>query len=114
MRNALASVPSKIAALVAAALLACAPGKDLVGRWERTGQAGAGEREWLEFAGDGSFVANVPGTVELVRGTFEREDGAYVLRPATGPIREVRATLKDGLLVWDDGATYRKVAPQAR
>lgn len=89
--------------------VACGSGKELVGYWERTGRGPGAPVEWIEFADDGSFAANEPSTREIIRGKFGRADSGYVLRPSSGQVREVSAKLDDGLLVWDDGATYRRV-----
>jgi hypothetical protein len=74
----------------------------VVGRWERT----RGQRAWVQFEPNGTFTAGVGSDTSLIRGTYTQQ-GAVV----TATANYTRTlTLRDSLLVVEDGTEYRRTA----
>jgi hypothetical protein len=74
----------------------------VVGRWERT----RGQRAWVQFESDGTFMARVGSDTSLIRGTYTQQ-GATIT--ATGNYTRT-LTLRDSILVVEDGTEYRRVS----
>ena len=73
----------------------------VVGRWERTG----GSRAWVQFESNGTFTARAGSDTSLIRGTYtQRGDTVTVVANYTR-----KMTLRDSILVVEDGTEYRRV-----
>lgn len=73
----------------------------VVGRWERT----RGQRAWVQFEPNGTFIARVGSDTSLIRGTYTQQ-GALVAVTAN---YTRTLTLRDSILVMEDGTEYRRV-----
>src|SRR5687767_4142599 len=79
----------------------------VIGRWERIHQP----REWVQFESDGTFMGRsyFRSDTSLIRGTH-RQDGSTVTI-TTMPRNYTRTlTLRDSILVMDDGTQYRRAS----
>lgn len=92
------------ALLLGLPVVACDGGTDsVVGRWERTRQP----REWIEFDSNGTFTGRpyLRSDSSLIRGTYTQEGTTVTM---TGNYTR-RLTLRDSVLVMEDGTEYRRV-----
>ena len=78
------------------------PTDPVVGRWERT----RGQPAWVQFESDGTFMARVGSDTSLIRGTYIQQ-GATVTVTAN---YTRTMTLRDSILVVEDGTEYRRVS----
>jgi hypothetical protein len=76
----------------------------LIGRWQSTRQP----REWLELASDSTFVAQAYMDTTLIRGTYHQHGSTVTLLSVYG--HSGTLTLRDSILVMQDGTTYRRLA----
>jgi hypothetical protein len=79
------------------------PTDSVVGRWERKRDPTRGRQEWVQFDSDGTFVGGVG--ADTIRGTYAQQGATVTL---TGNYT-VTSTLRDSILVMDDGTEYRRV-----
>jgi hypothetical protein len=77
------------------------PTDAVVGRWERT----RGQPAWVQFESDGTLIARVGSDTSFIRGTYTQQ-GATVT--VTGNYTRTM-TLRDSILVMEDGTEYRRV-----
>jgi len=74
----------------------------VVGRWERT----RGQPAWVQFEPDRTVIARVGSDTSLIRGTYSQQGAAVTV---TGNYTRT-LTLRDSILVADDGTEYRRVS----
>jgi hypothetical protein len=85
------------------ALAACNDrAESVVGRWQRIGQPS----EWVQFAPDGTVMARSFMGPDTIRGTYT-QDGTRVTVTSN---YSSTLTLRDSLLVMDDGTRYRRIS----
>jgi hypothetical protein len=80
------------------------PADSVVGRWERKRDLTRGRQEWVQFDSSGTFVAGVGS--DAIRGTYAQQGATVRL---TGNYNST-LTLRDSILVMDDGTEYRRVS----
>lgn len=73
----------------------------VVGRWERT----RGQHAWVQFESDGTVMARVGSDTSLIRGTYTQRGTTVTV---TGNYTRTM-TLRDSILVVEDGTEYRRV-----